>query len=943
MATETITIVVNERGARTVRRNIDRIGTSAQKTQGAVQLLRRSLSSFGIVLGGGLALRAVVGTLASFSQEMSTIKAVTGATGAEFTKLRSLAKQLGATTAFTATQVAEGMTFLARTGFTTNEVLTTITDTLNLARAGALDLGRAADLASNVLKGFNLNAEEMTRVVDVMTNSANSANTNIEQMGQAMSFAAPAAAALAIDVETTAAAIGTLGDAGIQATRAGTSLRQIFVKLLKPTPQARKVIKDLSLTTADLDVKSRGLIPVLESLRDANLSLTEAATLVGVRQSANLLILIKSIPKLKELSQANRDAAGTTAEVARIMDDNLNGALLRVKSAFEAVILSFGDAGATGVIRGFFEGLAGALRALARNMDAFVQAVGFLAVAFAALKLPAIIALFSRLSFALLANPVLALTAAVSVLIFSFESLDKNFAFVNGRAVTLGDGLKSAASVMNKQLTDAINSLGGNFSNLREFFDTFIDNLARGFLVLLATVNGVVAAIIAGFRNIPAALEEIALAVDNAAIGFVEGTLNTIEQFGGNILGALGFESLATPSGVELGRLKAAGESAGDIMGTAYKEAFNATLFGTLAASSQRQEVAKFQALAIQAALKAEEGLVDTQLPGIKPPVPDKGTKADKAFGKLLTELKLESELLRLSNKEREIRVALIDAEEDLERKLTTSEKAQFTAIIKSNQAFEEQKKLLDEIRGPSDRYADQIRVLNDLMKEGKITTDEFNDKQRELRITMLDSQKSIGAGVERTFLKMQEDAEDAATQISSLLTGAFKDAEDAFVDFVQGGKLSFKDLIDNMHEQLIRLAFRNATANLGASLGFGQATSGGGLLNSVFGGGSGGGGEGGISGLGKLFSFLPGLANGGSFTVGPNTSLATLPGIDNRLVAIRARDGEDVSVGRGGGMSITNNFILPPNTDVDSIRKSSGRIGADVSESIARAGARNN
>lgn len=938
MATETITILVNERGARTVRRNIDRIGTSAQKSQGAVQLLRRSLSSFGIVLGGGLALRAIVGTLASFSQELSTVKAVTGATSAEFTKLRDRARALGAITRFTATQVAEGMTFLARTGFSTNEVLLTIKDTLELALAGALDLGRAADLASNVLKGFNLEATEMTRVVDVMTNSANNANTNIEQMGQAMSFAAPAAAALGIDVETTAAAIGTLGDAGIQATRAGTSLRQIFVKLLKPTPKAKEVIKDMSLSIADLDIKSRSLIPVLETLGEANLSLTQAATLVGVRQSANLLILIKAIPKLKELSQANRDAAGTTAEVARIMDDNLNGALLRVKSAFEAVILSFGDVGATGIIRGFFEGLAGALRALSRNMDAFVQAVGVLAVAFTALKLPAIIRLFTRLSFALLANPVLFLAAAIGTLVFSFQALDKEFTFAGVGAVSLGDGLSSAANVMNDQLTGAINDLGGNFTNLGEFFDTFVDNLARGFLVLLATVNGVVAAIIAGFKNIPAALDEIGQGVDNAAIRFVEGTLNQLEQLGGDILGALGFEGLAEPTGVQLGRLEAGAGSAGNIMGNAYKEAFNATLLGTLEAAAQRGEIARFQALAIKAALKAEEGLVDTQLPGVKPTIPERpGAKRDKEFQTLLTELKLESELLRLSNKEREIRIAIIDAEEDLERKLTTAEKAQFRAIIKSNQAFEEQKKLLKEIRDPADRYSDQIRVLNDLLKAGTINAEEFKNKQREIRLEFLAGQKDIRSGVERTFLKMQEDAEDAATQISNLLTGAFKDAEDAFVDFVKGGKLSFKDLIDNMQEQLLRLAFRNVTANIGASLGLGQPT-GGGLLSSVFGGG---GGEA-VGGLKGLFSFLPGFQNGGSFTVGPSTSLATLPGVDNRLIALRARDTEVVSVG-GGGQNITNNFIMPPGTDVDSFRKSAGRLGADIGESIARADRRNN
>ena len=281
MVEERIDIVVRERGARTVKRNIEGIGVGARQSQGAVQLLRRTLG----LLGGALVLTSSIRTLASFSQEMSTVAAVTSATGKEFDDLKARAIDLGITTRFSATQAAEGMTFLARAGFETNEVLASIGSTLQLAQAGALDLGRAADIASNVLKGFNLQADETTRIVDVLVLSANSANTNVEQLGAAMSFLAPAAVAVGVSVEQASAAVGALSDAGVQATRAGTSLRQIFIKLLDTTPKAQKVIAQLGLTTEDLNITQRGLIPVLEDLAAANLSLEQAAALVGARQA----------------------------------------------------------------------------------------------------------------------------------------------------------------------------------------------------------------------------------------------------------------------------------------------------------------------------------------------------------------------------------------------------------------------------------------------------------------------------------------------------------------------------------------------------------------------------------------------------------------------------------------------------------------------------------
>ncbi len=129
MATERIDIVISERGARKVKRKLEGIGTAARKAKGGVSLLRSALGG----LTGALILRGIVRTLASFSQSMSTLQAITQTTGIEFTKLREKAKELGIQTRFSATQAADAMVFLARTGFTANQVLATIKGTLNLA------------------------------------------------------------------------------------------------------------------------------------------------------------------------------------------------------------------------------------------------------------------------------------------------------------------------------------------------------------------------------------------------------------------------------------------------------------------------------------------------------------------------------------------------------------------------------------------------------------------------------------------------------------------------------------------------------------------------------------------------------------------------------------------------------------------------------------------
>ncbi len=557
---ERIDIVVSERGSRTVRRNIAGIGKTATKTQGAVKLLSRTLGF--LALGAGIT--AGIRTLASFSQEMSTVKAVANATGAEFEALTAKARDLGATTRFTATQAAEGMTFLARAGFDAGEVLETVGDTLLLAQAGALDLGRAADIASNILKGFGLANAEAGRVVDVLANTANSANTNVDQLGEAMKFAAPVARGFGVDIEEAAAAVGVLGDAGLQGTIAGTGLRTTILKLADPTSKARKTLAALGLTQADVNVETLGLTQVLKNLEGANISTSQAFALVGLRAGTALSVLIKNIPAVEKLTEANREAAGEAQRVADIMDDNLNGALLRVKSAFEAIVLSVGAAGATGALRSFFESLATGLRTVAANVDVLVNAFEFTAMI---AGLFAVIKVVKILGIAIATNPIGLIATAIALAVVGLVAFRDQLSKSVGSVGELGDTVNALIGLFKdfgSAVLDALQLIfpgladfRGEFVETAEGINTFVFNTVDRIDFLRASFIGAVAAIIAAWEGLPDAFSKIAANALNFAIEKVESgvrkIINLINLIPGIDAGFEGFGRVGGGGEVDLG------------------------------------------------------------------------------------------------------------------------------------------------------------------------------------------------------------------------------------------------------------------------------------------------------------------------------------------------------------------------------------------------------
>jgi TP901 family phage tail tape measure protein len=310
-------------------------------------------------------------TFAGFQDEMAKVQAVTGAAQAEFQSLYETAKQLGATTSFTASQVAEGMKYLGMAGFETREILAGIPGVLNLARAGAVDLGMAADIASDVGSAFGLAADQIGRISDVMAKTQASANTNIEMMGESLKYAAPIASTAGQSLEMTAAAIGVLGNNGIKATMAGTDLARILTNIAQTAVQEK--LAAIGVQAADAAGNIRPLNEVMKDLGRATAGMSQSKRLsfyddLFERAKKSALKLSEQTGDLDSLHEKLLKSQGAAAEMAATMENTLGGSMRQLLSAVESVQIAFGEA-LTGEIRKAAGGLTSFARQVAWLID----------------------------------------------------------------------------------------------------------------------------------------------------------------------------------------------------------------------------------------------------------------------------------------------------------------------------------------------------------------------------------------------------------------------------------------------------------------------------------------------------------------------------------------------------------------------------------------------
>jgi TP901 family phage tail tape measure protein len=306
-------------------------------------------------MGGFLVLAGSLRLLSEYQFRMSGVQAITAATAQEMQNMDELARHLGATTMKFAREAAHGMRQLAQAGFTAREAMEAIGGTLDLSIAGTVDMGSAVEITATSIRAFNMEAWEAVRVADVLAKAATSSNTTIILLGESLRYVAPIAASVGMDIETTAAAIGILGNAGIKGSMAGASLRRVISSLVKPTAGAHKAIERLGLSARDLnptfaassDEMSR-LVEIMYRLRAAGMGAREAFEIFGLRGGPAATALAMGIDRFAELEQKTRNAAGAAQEMARIMGTNLRGDTLRLISTLQELVFQMGEQGLLG-------------------------------------------------------------------------------------------------------------------------------------------------------------------------------------------------------------------------------------------------------------------------------------------------------------------------------------------------------------------------------------------------------------------------------------------------------------------------------------------------------------------------------------------------------------------------------------------------------------------
>lgn len=305
--------------------NSAQLGKTLNSASSQLKSFQNTIRGIGNAIGVSLGAAAlyqgvkqVVSIMSDFEHTMQTLKAISGATGAEFRSLERDAERLGASTKFTASQVGELQIAYSRLGFNTKEIRDATEATLDLAAATGEDLAKSADVAGSTVRGFGLRAKETHRVVDVMAASFNRTALSLENFTESMKYVAPIAAAANVTVEETTALLGVLADSGIRGSQAGTALRKIF---------------------ADLSKDGRPFAERLDELAKKGITLSDSFDEVGRYAQTALLVLTKNKDKADELTKSFGDVSGEAARMARIMQDDLTGDVTKLTSAFEGLII----------------------------------------------------------------------------------------------------------------------------------------------------------------------------------------------------------------------------------------------------------------------------------------------------------------------------------------------------------------------------------------------------------------------------------------------------------------------------------------------------------------------------------------------------------------------------------------------------------------------------
>lgn len=331
--------------ARKLFATINKLGKNIGKVGSDIASVGTKMTGFGVAMAAPIAL--ATRQFASFDDAIRMVAAVSGSSGAELQALNDTARRLGATTSFTAVEVANLMTELGRAGFDAGQIQAMTAAVLDLARATGTDATLASGIMAATLRQFGLGAEEATRAADVLTMTANATFNSVESLGESLKYAGPVAKSLGMSLEDTAAILGILGNVGIQGSEAGTALRRLSVISAGAGDDLQRIF---GITNVDAGGGLKPLVQILDEIAQvtANMpvaertaKMAEAFGLLGIT-SAN--VLSQTAGGVTELAERLQHAEGTAAKAAKEMDAGLGGSFRIALSAIEGTALAIGDA-----------------------------------------------------------------------------------------------------------------------------------------------------------------------------------------------------------------------------------------------------------------------------------------------------------------------------------------------------------------------------------------------------------------------------------------------------------------------------------------------------------------------------------------------------------------------------------------------------------------------
>lgn len=321
------------------------LSTFGDKAMGA------GLSSLMITAPLVYAGKNVIGFAMDFEYSMAKVKAVANLTGAEYETLSARARELGSSTIFSASEAASGMLFLSMAGQKFGEVYQNIPKVLTLAQAGFMDLGLAADIATNVMTPFKLQASETGRVVDVLAAAASNANTDIPMLGEAMKYLAPAAANAGWSVEDAAAALMIFANNGLRGSVAGQAFASSLGRLASPSNEATKWMDKMGISFYDAEGNMKGLNELIPHVQKGLNSLatqkerTAAITdIFGVEAQKHWMALLSDNEgQLQNFTELLKNSNGEAQRMADTMGETFYGKVKSLQSAFEELKIAIGS------------------------------------------------------------------------------------------------------------------------------------------------------------------------------------------------------------------------------------------------------------------------------------------------------------------------------------------------------------------------------------------------------------------------------------------------------------------------------------------------------------------------------------------------------------------------------------------------------------------------